>query len=122
MINFLPGREENARQASTTARADALRASSADERERHRGISHHSRTVLGLCSRRHVAVWPLGFGDAPEGPSADVQLADGAPGLALLQGRKISVTSMGRTPEQDPLFFHAASAAGSLVVQLLKHL
>lgn len=91
-----------------------LRASSADERERHRGLSHHSRTVLALCSRRHVAVWPRGFGDAPEGLPAEVRIADGAPGLALLRERGVKVTSMGRTPEQDPLFFHAASAAGAV--------
>jgi hypothetical protein len=86
-----------------------LRASEADTRERHRGISHHCRTVLSLCIHRPVLPWPIGFDGAPDG----ALLADGAPGLALLVEREIVVTSMGRTPEQDPLFFQAASAAGA---------
>ena len=43
-----------------------------------------------------------------------IETADGAPGMALLAERGVAVTSMGRTPADDPLFFHAASAAGAL--------
>lgn len=85
-----------------------LRASEADSRERHRGISHHSRTVLSLCNRRPVLPWPQGFDSAPEG----ALLAESEPGLQLLAEKGIKVTSMGRTAEQDPLFFHVSVAAG----------
>ncbi len=76
-----------------------LRASSADPRERHRGVSHHSRAVLSLCAHP---------------PEMVTEPFDGAPGLSLLAAKKIQVTSMGRTAAQDPLFFHAASATGTL--------
>ncbi len=76
-----------------------LRASSADPRERHRGVSHHSRAVLSLCAHP---------------PEVAAEPFDGAPGLSLLAAKKIQVTSMGRTAAQDPLFFHTASATGTL--------
>ena len=90
-----------------------LRASSADPRPRHQGVSHHTHTVLSLCATRPRTAWPLGSGAPPE-LAADVAVADGAAGLALLAERGVRVTSMGRTAEQDPLFFHCAAACGRL--------
>ena len=98
-----------------------LRASSSDPRPRHQGVSHHSHTVLSLCARRPAAAWPVGF-PLPEALAAEVSVADGAPGLALLTERGVRVTSMGRTADQDPLFFFVASATGMLANQLSKHL
>lgn len=95
-----------------------LRASSADPRPRHQGVSHHSHTVLSLCARRPVAAWPTGF-PLPEALAAEIVVADGAPGLALLAERGVRVTSMGRTADQDPLFFHTASACGRLVADVI---
>lgn len=91
-----------------------LRASSADPRPRHQGLSHHSRTVLSLCARRPLAAWPKGFGDPPTDLPATLRLCDGGPGLELLAEHGLRTTSMGRTAEQDPLFFHTAAACGRL--------
>ncbi|MGC4044205.1 MAG: DUF3866 family protein [Armatimonas sp.] len=85
-----------------------LRASEADSRERHQGISHHSRTVLTLCNCKPILPWPQGF----DGPPSGALLAQSEPGLRLLVEKGITVTSMGRTVEQDPLFFHVSCAAG----------
>jgi hypothetical protein len=93
-----------------------LRASEADGRERHRGVSHHSRTVLALCPSAPALAWPSGFDGAPDGAA----LYDGAPGLRLLAEHEIAAASMGRTPEQDPLFFHVASATGRLTASFLE--
>lgn len=92
-----------------------LRASSADTRERHQGLSHHSRTVLSLCGSRPEAGWPA---DTPLpdhlATLAQPLLADPEPALALLRERQITVTSMGRTVEQDPLFFRVSASFNCL--------
>ena len=72
----------------------AVRMSGADARERHRGVSHHSRAVLDLCLGV-VHVPPQSAGDGWEEACA---------GLPL--------DHMGRGPEEDPDFFQAAFAAG----------
>ena len=94
-----------------------LRCSEADPRPRHRGISHHSRTVLdAVRSEVDVAV-PPGV-DAIEGRHRwhPIQPGDVA---RLLADNELAVTSMGRGPEEDPLYFAAAAAAGHLAVRLL---
>jgi hypothetical protein len=98
-----------------------LRLSTADPRPRHRGLSHHSATALSLTARRARVAMPRGFPElaaqvaaSPLAKRHTVIEADGAPGLALLAARGVRVTSMGRTVDQDPAFFHAASAAGAL--------
>jgi hypothetical protein len=74
----------------------AVRVSDADPRDRHRGVSHHTRAVLELCLAEVVAAWP------------DEVATDGweeaCAGLQLLH--------MGRGVEEDPGFFRAAYAAG----------
>lgn len=104
----------------------ALRISFADERPRHRGVSHHSLTILGqVCTvQAHVAVpvlegserdavWDALRGDALEERHQLVE-ADGRPALAELERVGVEVESMGRTPADDPVFFLAAGAAGVL--------
>ncbi len=104
----------------------ALRVSFADVRERHRGVSHHSLTILErICTARaNVAVPAL------DGAQRDVvwqalrsreleerhQLveADGLPAIEELERRGVEVESMGRTPADDPVFFLSAGAAGVL--------
>ena len=90
-----------------------LRASQADPRPRHQGVSHHSHTVLRLCGCRPRAGWPEAI-PVPENLDADLFRADPRPGLALLAERGIRVTSMGRTVEQDPLFFEVSAASGCI--------
>jgi hypothetical protein len=89
-----------------------VRASQADARPLHRGASHHVGTVLGLTrSRVEVAVVP---GAELDDERHDVRLLDPPDVPALLAGRGLEVRSMGRGPEQDPLFYAAAGAAGVL--------
>ena len=84
------------------------RVSETDERERHRGVSHHTRAVLELCLRQPVVAWPAGL-DAPEWlqPREEVDASawrDACSGLPL--------EHMGRGPEEEPGFFAASFAAG----------
>jgi hypothetical protein len=73
-----------------------VRSSEADPRERHRGVSHHTQSVLDLCLGEIVVAWPDEI--ATDG------WEDACAGLPL--------SHMGRGPEEDPAFFHAAFAAG----------
>lgn len=93
-----------------------LRVSEGDQRERHRGVSHHSRTVLDLVHAPvTVAAHPLlgarGRVDAVEVDEPDTP--------ALLEAQGLRVTTMGRGPDQDRAFFQAAGAAGALAARML---
>jgi hypothetical protein len=90
----------------------ALRASSADSRDRHRGVSHHTRTALHLVrSSVTVAVPEPGLYSSARHEVVEIDAGD-VPGA--LTERGLHVTSMGRGPDADPLFFAAAGAAGAL--------
>jgi hypothetical protein len=85
----------------------AVRYSESDPRERHRGLSHHTRAVLALAEGAVIA-WPEGLA-VPEGlervTSADVNgWEDACTGLPMCH--------MGRGPDEDPWFFAVAYAAG----------
>jgi hypothetical protein len=92
-----------------------VRASGVDPRERHRGVSHHVSTVLDLTrSRTSVATVP----DARlERDDHDVVVVDPVGVAGLLAERGVRVTSMGRGPEDDPLFFDASAAAGTVAAR-----
>ena len=110
----------------------ALRVSFADERERHRGLSHHSRTILtDVCTAecnvpvpsleddaQRAAVWDALRGAGLEERHHLVEV-DGRPGISGLAERGVEVTSMGRGPEDDPAFFLAAGAAGVLAARMV---
>lgn len=109
----------------------APRLSSADPRPRHRGLSHHSRTVLDLLlgpvrvpvPETGTEGWPL---SADGKPGEDEALADL---IAATKDRHdmsvhsidlggygdsgLPATTMGRSLAEDPLFFAAALAAGA---------
>lgn len=124
----------------------AARMSSGDPRERHRGISHHTLTVLDLLLAPVTVALPAGM-RSPVG--ADLRAGLGAvfggsmpsrPGLALDVERPARITrhdwrrasvdlpgyaasglpaqTMGRDLTQDPLFFGAALAAGGALGEL----
>lgn len=95
----------------------ALRMSSGDPRPRHRGLSHHSRTALALTRSRVLVACPPEA--AVENPRHDVRVVDVPPVAALLADAGLRVTTMGRGPDQDPLFFQAAGAAGTLAASLI---
>jgi hypothetical protein len=99
-----------------------VRASQADRRDRHRGVSHHTRTVLELVRSRVIVAMPEGL-DAPDEWSDrhDVRIVardETQAALDLLAKSGIAVTTMGRAVEDDPLFFHAAAAAGIIAARL----
>jgi uncharacterized protein DUF3866 len=92
------------------------RLSASDPRDRHRGLSHHTRSVLDLCLAPVDVV-------LPEGAEA---LADDLAGTehrfhlvpADLEGYAASGLprrTMGRDLEEDPLFFAAPLAAGTFL-------
>ncbi len=122
------------------------RMSSSDDRERHRGISHHTLTVLDLLLSPVTVALPAGM-RSPVG--ADLRAGLGAvfggampsrPALALDVPRPVRITrhdwrraavdlpayarsglpteTMGRTLPEDPLFFGAALAGGTALAEL----
>jgi hypothetical protein len=93
------------------------RLSAADPRERHRGVSHHTLTVMSmLLAGVEVAV--------PSGEAVPIAILAGAAGwrhklveaTADLRGYAASglpARTMGRGIEEDPLFYSAPLAAGA---------
>jgi Protein of unknown function (DUF3866) len=109
------------------------RLSSSDPRPRHRGLSHHTASVLELLlgtvrvpvPEAEVEGWPLLDAEAPVGGSPQaaldslIELCGGRHDIAVeridLDGYAASglpATTMGRSIAEDPLFFAAALAAG----------
>jgi hypothetical protein len=95
------------------------RLSSADPRERHRGLSHHTRTVLDLLLAPVDVAVPEGEDDialALEGASGGRhRLRVASADLAAYADTGLPATTMGRPLAEDPLFFAAPLAAGSLL-------
>ena len=79
----------------------AVRTSDRDERERHRGVSHHVRAVLDLA----------------RGPVVIPDYVDGHGWREAT--RELPLSSMGRGPGDDPGFFRAAYAAGVAARKLI---
>jgi hypothetical protein len=92
------------------------RASQVDPRQRHRGISHHSRMALALC--RAACTVPLPVGEAVGALASSVPAphhvvpVDVPDPATLLDAAGVTVTTMGRGPADDPLFFAVTTAAG----------
>jgi hypothetical protein len=97
----------------------ALRASNADPRDRHRGVSHHSVTLLDLATQRRATVAVPPSLDVPTsiGARHHVELVDPIDIVALLDAAGLDVTSMGRPAAADPLLFECAAAAGTYAAQ-----
>jgi Protein of unknown function (DUF3866) len=92
----------------------APRVSSADERERHRGLSHHTLAVLQLARGEVGVAWPDGL--EPPAELADVELVDASGWRDACTG--LPLAHMGRGPDEEPWFFAAAYAAGRLARNL----
>ncbi len=90
----------------------AVRASGADPRERHRGVSHHVATVLDLCRSRVTVATSTGAPLARDDHDVVTVPDDEVDVAARLAARGLRVTSMGRDAGDDPTFFRAAGAAG----------
>lgn len=93
------------------------RLSSGDPRERHRGLSHHTATVLELLLAPVTVPIPEGV------PELASQVSGASIGLHRVETVAVDLdgyaasglptTTMGRTLADDPLFFEAALAAGA---------
>ena len=101
-----------------------LRASAADGRDRHLGISHHTETTLTVGTRSRVTVPVPALGGDTE---ADLHAALRAAGiaarhdivtvgipdvLAAFAAHDLTISSMGRPAADDPILFQCAAAAG----------
>jgi len=88
----------------------AARVSKRDTRERHRGVSHHTRSALRLCLGEFRVAWPA---DLVGGDWDDrIETVDVADWQRRSTGLPLS--HMGRGAADDPWFFAAAYAAGAL--------
>lgn len=108
-----------------------LRASAADPRPRHQGLSHHSATALGVACRSRVAVpLPLVGGADEERLRAgiaaagldsrhDVVAVKCPDVLGLFEKHDLTVTSMGRPAAADPVLFACGAAAGAVAAELV---
>jgi hypothetical protein len=87
----------------------AVRYSDADPRERHRGVSHHTRAVLELSTAEVTVAWPHGL-EPPDWLSAEEVDVDGW----HEECGRLPLSHMGRGLEDDPCFFMCAFAAGEV--------
>jgi hypothetical protein len=92
----------------------APRVSFADTRERHHGLSHHTRAALELCLGSVLVAWPIGL-DAPHGITVEPVDAAGWESACT----KLPLDHMGWGPTEDPWFFAASFAAGRVAQRLL---
>ncbi len=98
----------NAAAALGGAAIVAVRYSTGDPRERHQGVSHHTRSALAFVLGEHDVAWPAELGlDAALGDVVEVSV-DGWEAAC----QNLPLAHMGRGPEDDPWFFAAAFAAG----------
>lgn len=88
-----------------------VRYSQEDERERHRGVSDHTRSALRLCLGEYAVAWPAGGPEQPDWrePVAEIDV-DGW--VEVCEGLELSHRGSGLS--SDPWFFAAAFAAGRL--------
>ena len=94
------------------------RLSASDPRNRHLGLSHHTRSVLDLCLAPVDVVLPEGSEALADDLADTEHRFHAAP--ADLEGYASSGLprrTMGRDLEQDPLFFAAPLAAGTFLAR-----
>jgi len=92
------------------------RLSSGDPRVRHNPVSHHTLTVLSMLLAPVTIPIPQGHPDPlPKlkgAAGSHHKLHEAAVDLPGYEATKLPSSTMGRTIEQDPLFFAAALASG----------
>lgn len=89
------------------------RMSSGDSRERHRGLSHHSATVLEMLLAPVLVPLPEGA-EPPPGQHESAEFAVDLQGYAR---SSLPQTTMGRSLDEDELFFRAALAGGEALAK-----
>jgi Protein of unknown function (DUF3866) len=92
------------------------RMSEADPRPRHKGLSHHTRTVLELVLASVNVALPVGC-EAPDWGARHTWL-EADPDLDGYAASGLSASTMGRGIDEDRLFFAAALAGGSALAQM----
>lgn len=109
----------------------SLRISFTDQRERHKGLSHHSATALGIVARDRAVVAVPRLEEARLGTvmgqldaagitgKHDLKVEDPEPGLRLLEELDVRPPSMGRPFEEVRDLFAAGTAAGAVAASLL---
>jgi len=91
------------------------RMSSGDPRERHRGLSHHTRTVLDLMLRPAIVAAPVG--NEPDIGGGAHELRAVSVDIDGYRSSGLPARTMGRDLDEDPLFFEAALAGGVVLGQ-----
>jgi hypothetical protein len=95
-----------------------VRASSGDGRPRHQGVSHHTATVLDATRSAVDVPLPPGLAVDDRGRHRRIEVVP--PDVAaVLAAVGVRITTMGRGPDEDPLFFAAAGAAAAHAASLL---
>lgn len=92
------------------------RMSSGDPRPRHRGLSHHTATVLELLLAPAIVALPAG--EAPALPGAH-EAREAEADLDGYRRSELPATTMGRGIDEDELFFRAALAGGAVLADEL---
>lgn len=94
------------------------RMSASDPRERHRGLSHHSRVVLELLLRPVIVALPEGvqpaLREAVGRRHRAVEMSVDVDGYAR---SGLPARTMGRSIEEDELFFRSALAGGAVLAK-----
>lgn len=99
------------------------RLSSTDPRDRHRGVSHHTLTVLEMLLVPVQIAVPT---DSPEiaetlrAAESHHRLTEVPADLGAYAASGLPTTTMGRTIDQDQLFFAAPLAAGAALARSLQ--
>ncbi len=96
-----------------------VRASDGDARPRHQGISHHTTTVLDATRSGVDVPLPSGLDPGPVPDRHTVVEVTPPDTAAVLTDAELRITTMGRGPDRDPLFFAAAGAAAAHAATLL---
>jgi hypothetical protein len=85
-----------------------VRYSTDDDRERHRGVSHHTLSALRLALGTYEVAWPAGLErEAALGQVVEVDVEGWQDACSSLP-----LCHMGRGPSDDPWFFACAFASG----------
>jgi Protein of unknown function (DUF3866) len=95
----------------------ALRLSTAERRDRHRGLSHHMEGILSPWGPPVRLAWPAGC-------PVEHSVSEGADHVDVADWQEacagLPLSHMGRGPDEDPWFFAAAFAAGRLARALVR--
>lgn len=92
----------------------AVRYSEADDRPRHRGVSHHTLTALSLAAGPAWVPYPAGS-PVPAGLEGGPHRVE----AVAVPPVEVDATTMGRDQQDDPAFFEWSAAAGVLAAAMV---